>query len=498
MKVSDAWHAPWRANLPGTRWLTVALMLLAASGAIIWGVYADKATWWAGSVGITDAFEAMLWAFVLSNMVLLAIDARQLRLPGVQHSLVAGAALYGLLSVGLPALVFGLIAGHAVVVAVFMALCCLGGLVYALLPRYAGILFYASFYFVMRASSVPGLGKAGFLGWAIPSVLLLLLVAVVRARQLLVASKPCAPGRNAPPVLMLGRGIGGAFAAGAGRYGSRAIAARPSWMQAKASLRGCGSGHTVASLRLALGGMFMPTSLMGWLRKRMVMLAAVFAFCGFMVWQALGRSHAQSPITDRHTSQLLLLSMLAGFASASMAFNCVIELSQRWRKPNAELQLLALLPGLRSGSADVIRDLLRAILLPPLRIQLWLLVMLLALTVGLHAQTSTQLYVLASQLSAALAVVAYTLLTIGGQEAGRWANLGIGLLWTLLLMLPLFVSGRESHLGSQAMTSLTVLFDAGWMFLVAVLLWLGRRGWRGLLQRPHPFLPNGFAEGGKP
>lgn len=215
------------------------------------------------------------------------------------------------------------------------------------------------------------------------------------------------------------------------------------------------------------------------------MLAAVLAVCGFIVWQALGRTYAQSQI------MLLVLSMLAGFASASMAFNCVIELSQRWRKPNAELQLLALLPGLRSGSADVNRGLLHAILLPPLRIQLGLLVVLLALAVGLHAQTSTQLYVLASQLSAAVAVVAYTLLIIGGQEAGRWANLGIGLLWGVLLMLPLFVPGRDSHLGNLAMTSLTVLFDAGWVLLVAVLLWLGRRGWRGLQQRPHPFLPNG-------
>lgn len=487
MKVPDAWHAPWRANLPANRWLAVALMLLAVFGAISWGVYADKATWWAGSVRITGVFEALLWAFVMSNMVLLAIDARQLRLPGVQRSLVAGAVLYGLLSVGLPALVFGLIGDHAVVVAVFMALCCLGGLVYALLPRYAGILFYASFYYVMvmRVSSVPGPGNAGFLGWAIPSVLLLLLVAVVCARRLLAASKPYAPSRNAPPALRLGRGIGGAFAAGGGRYGSRAIAARPGWMQGKASLRGCGPGHPVASLQLALGGMFMPTSVMGWLRKRMVMLAAVLAVCGFIVWQALGRTYAQSQI------MLLVLSMLAGFASASMAFNCVIELSQRWRKPNAELQLLALLPGLRSGSADVNRGLLHAILLPPLRIQLGLLVVLLALAVGLHAQTSTQLYVLASQLSAAVAVVAYTLLIIGGQEAGRWANLGIGLLWGVLLMLPLFVPGRDSHLGNLAMTSLTVLFDAGWVLLVAVLLWLGRRGWRGLQQRPHPFLPNG-------
>ncbi|MHB1272436.1 MAG: hypothetical protein ACYCZD_06610 [Rhodanobacter sp.] len=41
------------------------------------------------------------------------------------------------------------------------------------------------------------------------------------------------------------------------------------------------------------------------------------------------------------------------------------------------------------------------------------------------------------------------------------------------------------------MSSLTELFDAGWIFLIAVLLWLGHRGWRGLRQRPHPFLPNG-------
>ena len=38
---------------------------------------------------------------------------------------------------------------------------------------------------------------------------------------------------------------------------------------------------------------------------------------------------------------------------------------------------------------------------------------------------------------------------------------------------------------------------AGWAAVTVALFWLGRRGWRGLQQRPHPFLPNGFVEGGE-
>jgi len=318
--------------------------------------------------------------------------------------------------------------------------------------------------------------------------LLLLLVALVRIHGLVVAGKPYAPSRNTPPVLRIGRGVAGAFAAGGGLYGSRAIAGRADWMQARASLRGCGPGHPVAGLRLALGGIFMPTHFMGWLRKNMVMLAAVLAVGGFMVWQALGRTHELSPISGRHNEQLLVLSMLAGFASASMTFHCLMGLLQRWRNPSAELSLLALLPGFGRAGADVKRNLLLAILLPPLRIQLSLLAALMVLALGLHAAASTDVFVLLSQLSAAAAVVAYALLITGGQVMGRWLNLGIGLLWTLLLMRPLFVSVRDLHLGNLTASHLTLLFDAGWILLIVVLLWLGLRGWRGLQQRPHPFL----------
>ncbi|TAM63350.1 MAG: hypothetical protein EPN49_02420 [Rhodanobacter sp.] len=491
MKLPLALLAPWRFNLTGTRWLALGLVLLAVFGAAGWACFMHTANWWVGSAAIAGVFEAMLWNSVFSYMVLPAIDAHQLRLPGMQRSLFVGWAFYGVLSLLLPAIGIGLWVGKVAVIAVFVGLFCLAGLLWALLPRYLGIVVYAPFYAAaVHARSLLSLGHSGFLIWALPLALLLLLLAMARVHRLVVASEPYVSGRHGPPVLRIGRGIGGAFAAGRGRYGSRAIAARPDWMQARASLRGCGPGHPVASLRLALGGSLMPTSVMGWLHRKMAMLAIIFAVCGFMLWQTLGRAFQGSPTIDRHTSQLLVLSMLGGFVSASMVFNCGIELLQRWRKSSAELPLLALLPGLRSGGFDVKRHLLWAILLPPLRIQLVLMAVLLALATSLHVDTSMKFYVLASQASATVALVAYTLFVTGGQTAGRWANLGIGLFWGVLLTFPLFVSGLDLHPANLAMTRLTVLFDAGWILLIALLAWLGRRGWRGLQQRPHPFLPN--------
>jgi len=490
VNIQLALLAPWRVNLPGTRWLALALVLLAVFGATGWACYVHTTSWWMGSAAIAGVFEAMLWNFVLSYMLLPAIDAHQLRLPGMQCSLLVGWIFYGLLSGVLPALGLGLWVGKVAVIAVFVALFCLAGLLLALLPPYFGILIYVPFYSAaIHPRSVLSVGHSGFLAWALPLALLLLLVAMVRVHRLVVASKPYVPGRHGPPVLRIGRGIGGAFAAGGGRYGPRVIAGRPDWMQDRASLHGCGPGHPVASLRLALGGMFLPTSLTGWLRNRAVILVPVLVVGGFMVWHALGGTHEQSPISDRQTSRLLLLTMLAGFASAFIAITFTGELWQRWRNPNAELSLLALLPGLRSGSADAKRGLLCAVLLPPLHILLFLWVVLLALALSLHTDLSTKVFVVLSQLSVAAAVVAYALLITGGQAVGRWLNLGISLLWVLLIMLPLFAYGRDLQLVNLAMNRLTLLFDAGWIFLIAVLLWLAHRGWRGLQQRPHPFLP---------
>jgi hypothetical protein len=32
------------------------------------------------------------------------------------------------------------------------------------------------------------------------------------------------------------------------------------------------------------------------------------------------------------------------------------------------------------------------------------------------------------------------------------------------------------------------LLPLGWLLLTVTMAWLGRRGWRALMQRPHPFL----------
>ncbi|MHB1273396.1 MAG: hypothetical protein ACYCZD_11635 [Rhodanobacter sp.] len=145
MNLRLALLAPWRVNLPATRWLALGLVLLAVFGAAGWTCFSHTTSWWVGSAAIAGIFAAMLWTFVLSYMLLPAIDAHQLRLPGMQRSLFVGWAFYGMLSVVLPAIGIGLWVGKTAVIAVFMALFCLAGLLLALLPRYFGILINAAF-----------------------------------------------------------------------------------------------------------------------------------------------------------------------------------------------------------------------------------------------------------------------------------------------------------------------------------------------------------------
>jgi hypothetical protein len=86
-------------------------------------------------------------------------------------------------------------------------------------------------------------------------------------------------------------------------------------------------------------------------------------------------------------------------------------------------------------------------------------------------------------------LLAGILATIGGRPLSNWALGLLALFGYALICISIFLpatSGRGMQLG---MTGNVVLAIA-WASLIVALLWLGRRGWRGLQQRPHPFMPN--------
>jgi predicted MFS family arabinose efflux permease len=84
-------------------------------------------------------------------------------------------------------------------------------------------------------------------------------------------------------------------------------------------------------------------------------------------------------------------------------------------------------------------------------------------------------------------VSAFVVSVLGGRPLGRWPSVGLCLfgyvLFSVSIMVPLLSSGDQVH-------SYVAWFLGAWGVLLALLAWLALRGWRGLAQRPHPFLAN--------
>src|SRR6185312_13379806 len=140
-----------------------------------------------------------------------------------------------------------------------------------------------------------------------------------------------------------------------------------SWLQPVADLRDCGPGHPVRSLRIALGGLLMPLTMTAHLRQFAFVIVPSLLFVVLMTLQGVHRHGVAALLTAWHDGGLIMLIWFGAFGSMMLAFFCIGQVWQLWQKPNAELPLLALLPGL-DGSAQVKRDLLHAILLQPMRV----------------------------------------------------------------------------------------------------------------------------------
>lgn len=127
---------PWRTTLPGTRRLILGTMALALMGALAFEVF------WRGSspsivaAVITGYAEFFVGMLLLAPFLLLAIDAKQLRLPRVQPSIIGGLVLYGVLLVIVPSAILGVVGGDITILVAIHTLGLMLGLSIGLLPRY--------------------------------------------------------------------------------------------------------------------------------------------------------------------------------------------------------------------------------------------------------------------------------------------------------------------------------------------------------------------------
>lgn len=484
MNIKDACLLPWRMNQKLMRWLALVLLGLAAIGTTALGIFSHKPDLWVRLALLIGMVQALLWPLCLNTSVLLTIDAHQLRLPGIQREAITGVAINLLVAALLPALVLGACVGHTLAIAVIIALLIVAGVLYGLLPRVVGMALYIAFLMLITGGSLRRyMMNADFLGWAWPALVIGVALVALCWRRLVLLSNPHPLSWHSPMMLRLGRGTSAAV----GRPSSLQIHRRPDWLQARGDLRRCGPGHPVTSLRMALGDPYMPLTAMGRLRRHAVFVGATALVAGWIVFVSLQGAASHSFATVWRGERLVPLLLVGAAMIVAAALNHLTCLKGRWRRVNAELSLLAVLPQL---GRDVKGDLLRAALWPPLR----LLLLAAALVLATLPRVGLQLdmYALLLVVGTAGFVVVSGLRAMACCQSHRRESTVASILG-LLLFLGTVIGGALSLDPEVARSDVNMLWMAlliGWLAVAVMLLRLGRRGWHAFKQRSHPFLAN--------
>jgi hypothetical protein len=482
---------PW-PGASSKRWSVGALIpVVVLLSAIVGAASAYGSPLWVGwmraaTYGLVF-MNAAMWAMLLPDALLMACVARRLQVPGVQRDACLSLGFYALLSIGVPTALIGGIVGNVPVLAVEMVLGAGLGMTFAVLPSYCTsvLIFVALLHGVVwRWLALPNDMQPGFLRLTGPlAVALWLAIALLWRRAL--SPQATLDGLHAPMffLIRLGKwqrllGVGNAAT------DTRLAGQIPGWLRTTVDLRASGPGHVVQSLRVALGETFMPQTRSRRVRKTVIVLLSCVLGVGLLVLQAIGYAEHGDGMPVAIGVRFLLMWCVP-FVSAVLAVVTANVLRQRWSRSNAELPLLALLPGL-GDPAQIKRALLRASLPPTLYKQTFLLVVSLLVAAWWHLGIESGLLLLLGQLCGAALLLVLTLMVFAGGSLSGSNHAGLVVLGMVWFWLPL-VSALVSRVPLPA---LGLVVAIGWVAAAGVLLWLGRRGWRGLQQRAHPFLAN--------
>lgn len=482
MNIKDAYLLPWRMTQKGIGWIELAFFVLALIVATFLAIFSHEPHLWMDLAALSGVALALILPLSMNAAVLLSVDAHQLRLPGVQREAVVGVWLNVLVAALLPTLVLGGLFDHTLAIAVIIAVLVVSGLLYGLLPRMVGMVFYLAFVATLSG----GLWHRWLItmdshdldvAWLALAVGVMLVM--LFWRRLVRASDPQKLSWHSPMVLRLWRGPGAA----AGRAGGSQIHRRPDWLQARGDLRRCGPGHPVTSLRMALGDPYMPLTAMGKLRRYGVLVGTVALVGAWVVFVVVSDGESLARIWSGDGLVVLLLAGAGGIVMTSLL--CLTSLTIRWSRTNAELPLLALLPQL---GHDVKGNLLRAALLPPVRKLLLAAALVLAVLprMGLRRDMSVLLLVIGT--AGFVAVFGLRILShcqLQRCEARAAVILGF------VLFVGTFISGEwaiDPHGDASVMNLVWTMLLAGWTVLAVMLCRLGRRAWQVFARRPHPFL----------
>ena len=484
---------PWCALSQTARGVVAMLAGITLLLALLGGVYGYHHTsdWSRRAADGMALLNAVAWAGLLSQTLLLARDAHRLRFPALEREVVISLGLYALLTMVLPALWVGLLDGHVLMSLMSAALGAGVGMAYAILPGYLSILITLTV-LLWPGLGLPGPTQPGFTVLAGACAVLLWLLITWRW-HVVVRNEQAMQGNGAPTILKLRSNLlYGRMGFGGVGNEARLIRQRPNWLQPGVNLRGSGPGNPQRSLRVALGGWAMPQTPVSHLRQGAFVLLSIGLVVLLLTLQMSTDDSHEAWQTLLRSEVINALTWYGALSGVLMAIIGASRLRHRWGKSNTELPLLALLPGL-GDAAQVRRALLRASLLPCLAMQSLLLLASLSLASWSHLGVQGDLLLLLSQLGGMGLTFALALEVLGGvrlQVGWLTALVVSSYLWIVInigIAVPPFHRGAPIVLGNVGAGWLA----AGWAAFTVALLWRGRRGWRGLQQRPHPFLPNG-------
>jgi len=488
MNAAAVLLTPLRSTDASTRWLTVASMGFMLALSLVLQLHQRPANaYWLPSI-ICACGEMFVGMSLLAPCLLLAIDGKQWCPPRVQRYIVLGMIFYALLWIAIPSLLLSVAGGDLPMVTAMQASGLVTGLALGLLPRvFVVVAWIAPTLFSVMNVSVHYSKKLLLPDIWMVTAVLIAISALCWRRQLRIAD-PYRVGFGTSAVIrtrLINRfGVNNGSARRSSRTSAQQVATPPSWWQGPADLRGTGPQHPSRSLRVALGGWLMPSTWRNMLWKGSVAVLLIPLFIALLylrfphhvmdLWRALA---------------FYGWSWLAGFASMLLGMLTAAGIQQRWLRPNAELSILALLPGLGRGPA-VTTHLLRASLLPTMCLQFAVAVLLSVAAVMQHANHLELAIAVLAQITAFALAPACVFAIVGGHPLPAWmpgavAGVGFAMVGVGTGILAFLNADASAASGPAWVTCLL----SGWLILLAFLCWLGQRGWRGLWNRPHPFLP---------
>lgn len=425
-----------------------------------------------------------LWGAYLGANLQMARNARDLCLPRMQRDADLSLLLFAVLSLALPvALCWLLDVTPVLAAAVFIAAAALG-LAYMLLPLWIGFPLVIAFVWGTMAH---GLGGNVPAWWGLAVVLAGF--DVLRWSQLRTAPEVRREGMGAAAVFYCYRqdamANGGWFGFGQ-RFLQEHVTVPP-----HVKLDGVGPRHAVASIRFALGGFGMPKPFASRLQDigRLLVFVWVFVLLGILA-PLLASPEPTGNFTLHWLSPLLTFGSLLTCCTVVNIFAGRTRVL--WRKTDAELPLLALLPGLGDAESGK-HSTMTALLVPATVFLACTCAVLCAATLALPATPWAYVALILSCAGALVLVIAVALASLAGKPMH---TVGYVLFYAAQLVLSMLVLIKamptdQYHGAHPALIGVVpVWLLVLWGLYLTVLIVFATQGGRALRDRPHAFLAN--------